>query len=350
MSLRKRGGIWWIDFIAPNGQRVRRSAETGNKTQAQELHDKLKAEVWRVSKLGDRPRRIWQDAVVRWLKEQAHKASLEDDKSKLRWLDRHLADMELETITRATIDRITEAKRAEGASNGTVNRVLALVRAILRRCAGEWEWLDKAPTIRLLKEPRRRIRFLTQEQAQALMRELPEHLADMASFSLCTGLRAANVTGLTWEQVDLERKHAWVHPDQSKSRQAIAVPLNATAMQIVQQQMGKHPERVFTYAGNPIHQVSTRAWYQALKRAGIDDFRWHDLRHTWASWHVQGGTPLFVLQELGGWETASMVRRYAHLAANHLAPWADQLAIARVNGTNPSQGSETQGSQPDRGC
>ena len=63
-----------------------------------------------------------------------------------------------------------------------------------------------------------------------------------------------------------------------------------------------------------------------LKRAGIEDFRWHDLRHTWASWHVQNGTPLFALQELGGWESPEMVRRYAHLSAEHLAPYADRLS------------------------
>ena len=74
MSLRKRGSVWWIDIATPSGERVRRSAETGNKAQAQELHDKLKSEVWRIQKLGDRPRRIWQDAAVRWLREQAYKA------------------------------------------------------------------------------------------------------------------------------------------------------------------------------------------------------------------------------------------------------------------------------------
>ena len=77
-------------------------------------------------------------------------------------------------------------------------------------------------------------------------------------------------------------------------------------------------------------QVSTKAWYAALKRAGITDFRWHDLRHTWASWHVQNGTPLFALQELGGWASAEMVRRYAHLAADHLAPYAERLCAVRV--------------------
>ena len=77
MSLRKRGSVWWIDFHSPNGERIRRSTETENKTQAKELHDKLKAEAWRLQKLGERPKRYWEDAVVRYLKETAHKAVLQ---------------------------------------------------------------------------------------------------------------------------------------------------------------------------------------------------------------------------------------------------------------------------------
>lgn len=123
---------------------------------------------------------------------------------------------------------------------------------------------------------------------------------------------------------------AWIHPDQAKARTAIAVPLNAEAVLILLRQVGKHPTRVFSFRGKPIRQVSTKAWYQALKRAGIENFRWHDLRHTWASWHVQNGTPLFALQELGGWESPEMVRRYAHLSADHLTPYADRLCALQV--------------------
>jgi len=335
MSLRRRNAVWWIDFYCPDGTRIRRSAETENKAQAKELHDKLKAEAWRLQKLGERPRRIWQDAVVRYLKETAHKATHEEDKSKLRWLDRHLANVELTNINRALIERIAEAKLAEGSSNATVNRHLALVRTILRRCWLHSEWLDRAPAVRLLKEPTRRIRFLTQDQAAALLRELPQHLRDMAAFSLATGLRASNVTGLCWEQVDLVRKIAWVHPDQAKARKAIAVPLNDAAMEVLARQKGNHFVKVFTYEGEPVRQVNTKAWRKALERAGIADFRWHDLRHTWASWHIQNGTPLHALQELAGWETASMVRRYAHLAADHLAAYAGKLDVMGTNWAQP---------------
>lgn len=325
MSLCRRGSVWWIDLRTPSGARIRRSAGTANKALAQELHDRLKAESWRIAKLGERPRRSWNDAAVRWLKEASHKATIEMDRAHLRWLDRYLGGKPLEAIDRNTIDRLTDARLAEGVSHATVNRLLEIVRAILRRCVHQWEWMDRVPPIRMLKEPKRRIRFLRREEALRLHAALPEHLAVMMAFSLATGLRRANVTGLQWSQVDMDRRMAWVHPDQAKARKAIAVPLNEEALSILRQQQGKHPTHVFSYQGKPITQTSTKAWYAALKSAGIADFRWHDLRHTWASWHVQNGTPLPVLQELGGWESVEMVRRYAHLAAEHLAPYADRL-------------------------
>lgn len=330
MSLCKRGETWWVDVAAPSGERIRRTTGTGNKALAQEYHDKLKAELWRIAKLGERPRRSWNDAVVRWLKEASHKASIESDKIHLRWLDPFLGGKQLDQISRSLLDRISDAKLAEGVSNATVNRVLEVVRAILRKCVNEWEWLDRAPQIRMLKEPTRRIRFLTRPEAQRLLAVLPGHLADMMAFTLATGLRRGNVTGLQWSQVDLVRRLAWIHPDQAKARKAIAVPLNAEAVLILRRWIGRHPTHVFSFNGKPITQVSTKTWYAALERAGIEDFRWHDLRHTWASWHTQQGTPLHVLQELGGWESPEMVRRYAHLAAEHLAPYADRLCALRV--------------------
>ncbi len=325
MSLIKRGNTWWINIVAPNGERVRRTTGTGSKTEAQEYHDKLKAELWRIARLGERPRRTWNDAVVRWLNEQGHKATLETDKIHFRWLDPHLNGRLLDEISRAHIDRITQAKLSEGVTNATVNRMLEILRAVLRKCVTAWDWLERAPHVRMLKEPVRRIRYLTREEAKALLAELPEHLADLAAVSLATGLRRANMTGLLWEQVDLGKRRAWIHPDQAKARRAIAVPLNEDAMAVVVRQVGKHPTHVFSFRGRPIRQVSTKAWYLALQRAGIANFRWHDLRHTWASWHVQDGTPIPVLQELGGWESVEMVRRYAHLTADHLAPYADRL-------------------------
>ena len=106
MSLCKRGGVWWIDVRTPAGERVRRTTGTANKALAQEAHDRFKSEQWRIARLGEKPRHTWNDAVVRWLKEQSHKATAGEDVSKLRWLHRHLDGKDLTHITRATLDRI----------------------------------------------------------------------------------------------------------------------------------------------------------------------------------------------------------------------------------------------------
>ncbi|RNE89842.1 site-specific integrase [Marichromatium sp. AB31] len=332
---RPDSSVWWVRFTTPDGKRVRRSTGTENKSAAEEYEAKLKQDLWRVSRLGERPTRTWQEAIVRWARETEHKASHADDLCHLRWLDQHLSGATLDQIDVDRIDALIDARKSGGASNATINRMLALVRAILRRAERRWRWIDRAPSIALLPEPRQRIRWLTREEADRLLAELPEHLEAMARFSLATGLREANVTGLEWAQVDLARRVAWIHPDQAKTRRAIGVPLNNDAVLVLRQWQGRHPRRVFVYrrrdpAGDdtkwmPISKAGKGAWHKALKRAGIENFRWHDLRHTWASWHVQSGTPLHVLQELGGWQSIAMVQRYAHLAPEHLAEHASRI-------------------------
>jgi integrase len=338
MSLFKRGKTWWVRFSTPDGQQVRKSAKTANRQLAQEFHDTLKASYWRVSQLGEQPRRRWEEAVERWLTEkEGAKASLQEDVGHLRWLHSHLFGRYLDEINRDVLDSVTQARMDDGVTNATVNRMLEVVRAILRRAEREWEWLERAPHVRMLPEPKRRVRWLTSEEAERLIGELPEHLAEMARFTLATGLREANVVGLEWSQVDLERQCAWIHPDQAKARKAIPVPLNADALSVIRRQIGKHPTRVFTLNEKPVTKANNHAWRKALARTGIKDFRWHDLRHTWASWHVQQGTPLHVLQELGGWSDYEMVRRYAHLSAEHLAHYARNLTGVRGTSTNLAQ-------------
>lgn len=331
--LYRRNKVWWVRFTSPDGRRIRQSTGTTNRKEAEEFYDTFKAELWKIERLGKQPKRTWEQAVVRWLKEKAHKASLESDRMHLRWFDEHLGGAVLNDIDRVMIDNLIATRLEEGASNVMVNRGMEVVRAILRRAHREWLWIDKVPAIPRLPEPRRRVRWLTREEADRLVEELPEHLADVVQFTLATGLRKSNVTGLEWSQVDLDGRVAWIHPDQAKARKAIGVPLSPKAMVVLRRQVGKHPRYVFTYRGNPIGEVNTKAWKKALARAGIESFRWHDLRHTWASWHVREGTPLMALQELGGWESAEMVRRYAHLGVDHLAEFAERLdrprAVAR---------------------
>ena len=325
MSLYKRKGspYWWVRFTH-NGRRLQQSTGTADRAKAQQYHDRLKASLWEQDRLGVKPSRSWNEAVVKWLAETGHKATHADDVARLRWLDQYLRGQPLDRISRDEIGRIGEIKARES-SGPTANRTLALIRAILRRACYEWEWIDKAPKVRMFKERKRRVRWITRVEAERLLSLLPAHQADMARFALSTGLRQANVTGLEWSQLDMQRRVAWIHPDQAKARKAIPVPLNEEAVEVVRRQVGKHNARVFTFKGKPVRAVNTKAWTRALRRAGIEDFRWHDLRHTWASWHVQAGTSIQELQELGGWEAVEMVRRYAHLAPEHLAKAAARI-------------------------
>ena len=341
MSLYKRSGTWWIRFTTPSGERIRCSARTSDKVEAQELHDKLRVEAWRVNRLGEKPRRTWDEAALKWLQESAHKATHEEDKAKLRWLQPYLRTKPLDSIHRELIAGIAAAK-AEQSSPATANRYLALIRAVLRKAAFEWEWIDRVPKVKLYREAKRRIRWITPEQAQMLLRELPSHQAEVVLFALSTGLRQSNVLKLEWSQVDLARKVAWIHADQAKGRKPIHVSLNSVAVAVLARQVGKHPERVFTYNGKPIAWANTHAWRAALKRAGIEDFRWHDLRHTWASWLIQHGTPMYVVQEMGAWESEGMVRRYAHLAPAHLAVHAEVIA-GLLGGTELAQPAKEKG-------
>jgi len=264
---------------------------------------------------------------VKWLEETDYKVTHADDIRALYFSDKYLGHLMLDEINKTVLDALSEAKKGTGVCNSTVNRLMEVIRAILNRAEKEWEWLDKAPAVRMLPEPKIRIRWLTENEAKRLLDELPSHTAEMARFSLATGLRESNVTQIEWSQIDMKRKVAWIHADQAKAGKAIGVPLNSNAIEVLLRQIGKHSTRVFTYKGKPINKANTSAWRKALARAGITDFRWHDLRHTWASWHVQSGTPLQALQELGAWSDIRMVQKYAHLAPEHLSGYADNIVM-----------------------
>jgi len=326
MQITQRGKYWWYRFTAPNGQRVFRSTRTTNKRLAQEYADKVKADLWRQYNLGEKPAYTWKDAVVRVLRETDAPKTIAYLRYHMRILNRWLATAALSDIDRDYIERIIAARLTDGVANSTVNRSLEVLRLVLKHARDDWEWIDRMPKVRMLTTNATRIRWITREEATRLYAELPPHLEAMARFTLATGLRESNVTRLEWSQIDIIRKTAWIYADQAKGKHDIPVPLNAEAITVLRQQIGKHNRRVFTYKENPIAHANGKAFRNALARANIKDFRWHDLRHTWASWHIQNGTPIHVLKELGGWKTLEMVQRYAHLGTDHLAQYASNIS------------------------
>lgn len=364
MSLFRRGEIWYASYSLPGGKRIKESLGTADKRQAQELHDKRKAELWRVDRLGDFPDVTFEEACLRWIEEKSDKKSLDTDKGRMGFWLEQFEGVRLKDITEARIYsavsrmhnrshlEIWKAKVAASRKKGnpdpeyvakpvttsTKAKHLALMKAILRAAERDWKWLEKAPVIKIPAVRNKRVRWLEKEEAKRLIDECPEPLKSVVKFALTTGLRRSNIINLEWQQIDMQRRVAWVNPEDSKSNRAIGVALNDTACKVLRDQIGNHHKFVFvhTKAGRrPDGSVTPavrkmrvddgRAWKSACKRAGIEDFRFHDLRHTWASWLIQSGVPLSVLQEMGGWESIEMVRRYAHLAPNHLTEHAKQI-------------------------
>lgn len=167
MSLYKRANspYWWIRLTPIKGELkpLQISSCTANKRQAQQYHDKLKAERWEQDKLDVKPRRTWDEAAERFLAETTHKRTQAWDKSMLRWFHPYLGGKALNEINRALLDEV-KTKRANGVAAGTVNRYMALVRAILRKACYDWEWLDRVPKVGMLRDQGGRIRALTKEE------------------------------------------------------------------------------------------------------------------------------------------------------------------------------------------
>jgi integrase len=325
---RRDSRFWWIDVVLPSGKHVCLSARTENRAEAEALLARLKADSFREAAFGIKPRRTWQEAVVRYLTLKASLRSIEDVRRIFRKLDPYLGTRDLNEIDGDLVWKVVQGELAKGNGPATVNRYLATMRALFRVARDEWQWIDRFPKIRLLPGEVERDRWLTREEAERLIAASPPHLSALIRFALATGCRAREITGLEWGRVDLDRRTAWL--DRTKNGTPRGVPLNADAVAVLESQRGKHPCFCFTYRGQPIAwELTNNAWHTAVRKTGIEDFRFHDLRHTWASWHRQAGTSCDELKDLGGWKSRVMVDRYAKFATEHLAVAAARIESVR---------------------
>ncbi len=326
---RPDSGSWWINATLPNGKRVRQSAGTEVREDAEAYLAKLKLDAYREAFFGIKPQRSWQEAVVRYLELKRGLRSYSDVRRICRTLDPYLGSMMLNQITGDVIWSIIQGETKRGNKPATVNRTLSTMRALLRMARDEWQWIDSLPKIRMLGGGVERDRWLTREEAERLIRVCPPHLAALVRYALATGCRASEITGLEWNRVDLDRRTAWLN--HTKNGTPRGVPLNEDAIEVLREQIGKSLTHCFTFQGKPIRwAISNSAWQTALAAAGIKDFRFHDLRHTWASWHRQAGTSCDELKELGGWKSRVMVDRYAKYATEHLVVAATRIERIRV--------------------
>ncbi len=219
MSLFRRNEIWYASYSLPGGKRIKESLGTKDKRQAQELHDKRKAELWRVEKLGDLPDVTFEEACLRWLEEKADKKSLDSDKSRIEFWLEHFEGIRLKDISEAKIysavSRMHNRKTKEiwkqkvqaairkgkelpvyepkPVSTQTKAKHLAMIKAILRAAERDWKWLEKAPVIKIPAVRNKRVRWLEKEEAKRLIDECPEPLKSVVKFALATGLRKSNI-------------------------------------------------------------------------------------------------------------------------------------------------------------
>ena len=324
MGLIIRNGVYYVK-VERDGRRIVRTTGSREEEAAQEFHDRFVADLWREQKLGDKPKYTWGEAVARWLSENQGKKAIVTDKLRLSWLSKAIgAKKPIISITNEAVERLLGAKLKEKwqgrpISAATANRTMAALSTVLHS-ARKWGWLDTVPYIRHLEEKKKRTTFLDRDELTRLIAELPQNIAEIAAFAVLTGLRENNILGLQWRDVDLARGLCWVHSDEAKGGKNISVPLSGDAVSVLQMRIG-HSQPF-----GPLTRVSNHPWYEARKRAGLPRLRFHDLRHTWASWHTMNGTPKSVLQELGGWADARMVDRYSHLSIGFVAQYVSNGA------------------------
>lgn len=309
---------------------VRQSADTEDFDQAKALEDKLNFEAWQFDKMGIKPPRSLKEVCARWEKEKKGKSSWHDDYRIITFWAKRLGNVpDVRTITRELID--DEAHEAwslteQGSSvNNTANHYVAVLTAILNAACREWDWLERSPKFRRYPILSGRTRWLTVQEWRSLEAELPVHLRQTATFSLATGMRLGKVYGLEWSQIDFGNRS--LNFDGTKNKLGNTIPLNRTAMSVLSEiRAGTvvHKEAVFTRDGQPMKRWNV-AWTNAMKRAGIEGFVYHGLRHTWNSWLAQKGVPKEFRDRLGGWRGSHGSDRYTHLDLDPLRPFAAQI-------------------------
>lgn len=313
-------GNYYLDF-KPSARHKRfvRSLETSDFKLAKEVAKKIIRDSFDENLLGKRPTYLFSHVVKDWMSKHAHdRKSIIDIKQRISWLVEKFGTYPIPIRPQYLDHELSNLK----VTPSTRNRYVAEMSKLMHH-AHRMEWIDAVPGYTRCNEPKGRMRWLTREQAKKLAMDLPDWLQRMFWFALATGMRESNIRGLEWSRVDLKNKLVYVHADEFKGGRTVGFPMNDEAMAILKERVDKEKVYVFGREGEIPGRCSRPEWYEALKKNGLVGFRWHDLRHSWASWHAQAGTPLPVLQSLGGWATPGIVSRYSHLAPSYTATWAN---------------------------
>jgi integrase len=288
------------------------------------------------------------ETIDRYLSEHLPISNIRTAKDRvchLNWWSQRTGDIILADLTPAVLtEKRSELIRSGGpggkpASAATANRYMASLSHVISIAVREWGWMEISPfqKVSQLKEPRGRVRFLSDDERTRLLDEVQQHsdtLYTVVVLALSTGARQGEIMGLRWQNVELG--NGVIRLLETKNNERRAIPLRGYALDLMRERARvRHinTDLVFPSAKRPLKPLSIhKAFREAVKRAGIEDFRFHDLRHTAASYLAMNGATLAEIADVLGHKTLQMVKRYAHLSEQHTASVVERMNTKMFGG------------------
>lgn len=250
----------------------------------------------------------------------------------LKWWQAQLGDYLLSQMTAPRL-AIMKEELGKDKANATVNRYFAALSHVFTMAVNEWEWMDENPIrkIKKLKEPRGRVRFLNKEERKRLLKACKnsevKELYPVVILAISTGMRQGEILNLKWEDIDIKNSKCILHETKNGERRAVPFPKQVKDELIKWKKVRKINSKLAFSGKNPKTPIFIRKpWMEAVKETGLEDFRFHDLRHSAASYLAMSGASLAEIAEILGHKTLQMVQRYAHLSEGHTAGVVERMA------------------------
>ncbi|HEV8329339.1 MAG TPA: tyrosine-type recombinase/integrase [Nitrospiraceae bacterium] len=338
MGLVKRGKYWCMRFTY-QGQQVRRSTSTTDRRLAEAILGKVRAQIveGRFFETLEEKTRTFDELMTRFLAEHAAKKSEPRHyRGYFNNLKAFFGGRTLAEITQKLIAEYKALRYAAGLKPASINRELASLKKAFNLAVREWEWCRENPVskVSMERENNKRDRWLSVEEEPRLLQGCAPWLYAIVIFALHTGMRMGEILELTWRGVDFSRRTVMVV--RSKNGERRTIPVNETVLSVLKQKSKVRSLRTdLVFCSQVFTSMESghlrRSFRLALGRAKIEDFHFHDLRHTFATRLVQAGVDLYKVQRLLGHKSPIMTQRYAHHYPESLR---DGVEILDQVGTN----------------
>ena len=329
---RPQGKVWWMNFMY-QGRQVRRSTGTADRRLAETILGKVRVQMIEgrfFETMGEKTR-TFDELMERYLAEHAaRKSQPRHYRGYARSLTAFFGGRLLGDITPKLIVEYKNRRYAAGLKPASINRELATLKKAFNLAVREWEWCRENPVSRVSmeRENNKRDRWLSFEEETRLLQACALWLHDLVTFALHTGMRMGEILDLTWRGVDFSRRTVTVF--RSKNGERRTIPVNQTVLAVLKEKTklrSLKTELVFcSNVFTPLESGHLRRSFRlALGKAKIEDFHFHDLRHTFATRLVQAGVDIYKVQRLLGHKSPIMTQRYAHHYPESLRDGVDIL-------------------------